>query len=217
MVIAALLAVLLGALAAASPRGAIDRAVGALAIAGASLPSFWIGIMGVVVLAGVLGLLPAGGAQTPALPDDLLQVLADRLRHAVLPVSVLALVYTGQWLRYVRAGVLETMPMEFVRTARAKGASRARVLAHALRASLLPFVTVLALSIPALFSGAVLTETVFSWPGVGRMQYDAILHNDSYVAIVVFLVSAGLVMFGSLAADLLYGVLDPRLRRRGPR
>jgi peptide/nickel transport system permease protein len=217
MLLAALLAIVLGALAAANPRGKIDRLVGALAIAGVSLPSFWIGIMGVVVFAGVLGWLPAGGAQTPGLADELGVVLADRARHAVLPTLVLALVYAGQWLRYVRAGVLETVSLEFVRTARAKGASRARVLAHALRAALLPFVTVVALSVPAVFSGAALTEIVFSWPGVGRLQYDAIQHNDSYVAIVVFLVSATLVMLGSLAADLLYGVLDPRLRRRGAR
>jgi peptide/nickel transport system permease protein len=144
-------------------------------------------------------------------------VLADRARHMVLPVLVLALVYTASWMRTVRASVLEVMPQPMVRTARAKGASRTRALMHALRNALLPFVTVVALSVPAVFSGALLTETVFAWPGVGRLQYEAILNNDSYVAIVVLLVSSALVLLGSLAADILYALLDPRMRTRRDR
>ena len=110
--------------------------------------------------------------------------------------------------------MLEVLPADYIRTARAKGLSeRWVILKHALRNALIPIVTILALSIPALFGGAVLTETVFSWPGIGRLEYDAISSSDYYVAIVVFLISAFLVMLGNLLADWLYVLVDPRMRK----
>ena len=160
--------------------------------------------------------LPAGGIQTPGIGGGLVDVLADRARYTVLPATVLSVVYAGRWLRYMRASMLEVLPLDFVRTARAKGlGERVVILKHALRNALIPVVTVLALSLPSLFGGAVLTEWVFSWPGIGRLQFDAVMSNDSYVAIVVFLVSAALVMVGNLVADALYVLIDPRLRRSG--
>lgn len=210
------LAIPLGALAALKKDGLLDRLVGALSLAGLSVPAFWLGMIGIVVLAAGLQLVPAGGIQTPGLGADLGAVLADRAWHAVLPTLVLTLVYAAQWIRFVRAGVLEALPLDFVRTARAKGLGQLGVARHALRTALVPLVTVVALATPQLFAGALLTETVFAWPGVGRLQYEAILHNDSYVAIVVFLVSALLVMCANLAADLLHAVLDPRVRRGAP-
>jgi len=183
-------------------------------VLGVSVPAFWLGIMAMHLFAVTLPWLPAGGVQTPGLTDPI-DVVVDRIQHAILPVSVLAAAWTGQWLRWVRSGVLEVLPSDFVRTARAKGLGGRRVLlGHALRNALIPLVTVLALAAPQLFAGALLTETVFAWPGVGRLQYEAILNNDSYVAIVVFLVSAGLVLASNLAADLLYVVVDPRLRHK---
>ena len=110
--------------------------------------------------------------------------------------------------------MLEVLPQDFVRTARAKGLSETRVvLKHALRNALIPVVTVVALSIPTLFGGALLTETVFSWPGVGYLQFQSVMNNDYYVAIVVFLISATLVMGGNLLADILYVLVDPRIRK----
>lgn len=213
-----LIAIPLGVVA-ASRRGAlVDRLILGASTVGLSIPSFWLGIMAIVVFAAKLHVLPAGGIQTPGLPPDLVDVLADRARHAILPVTVLALAYSASWIRYIRSGVIDVLPQDFVRTARAKGAPPRVVLhRHALRNALLPLVTVIALAAPHLFAGALLTEIVFAWPGVGRLQYEAILNNDSYVAIVVFLVSAALVLVASLAADLLYLVVDPRLRRRGIR
>lgn len=212
-----LLAVPLGALSAWRRDGFLDRAVGALSLVGLSVPAFWLGMLGIAGLAAGLQWLPAGGIQTPGLRAELGAVLADRAWHSVLPTLVLTLVYASQWIRYVRAGVLEALPLDFVRTARAKGLAPVGVLRHALRSALLPLVTVVALATPQLFAGALLTETVFAWPGVGRLQYEAVLNNDSYVAIVVFLVSALLVMLANLAADLAYRLLDPRLRRpEGP-
>lgn len=217
LLLSLLLAVPLGSLAAARKGSLVDAAVQGLSVLAVSTPAFWLGIMAMYLFAVALPWLPAGGIQTPGLTSTT-DVLVDRVQHSILPVSVLALAWTGQWLRYVRTGVIEVLPSDFVRTARAKGlASRRVLLRHALRNALIPLVTVLALAAPQLFAGALLTETVFAWPGVGRLQYEAIIHNDSYVAIVVFLVSAALVLFANLVADLLYLVVDPRLRRRAQR
>lgn len=216
LLLSLLFAVPLGALAAARRGGLIDAVVQAVSVAGVAMPAFWLGIMAMQVFAVALPWLPAGGIQTPGL-TGLADVVIDRLRHAVLPVGVLAFAWTGQWLRWVRSGLLEVLPSDFVRTARAKGvAPRAVLVEHALKNALIPLITVLALAAPQLFAGALLTETVFAWPGVGRLQYEAIINNDSYVAIVVFLVSAMLVLLANLAADLLYVVVDPRLRRGRP-
>lgn len=185
-----------------------------VAFVGISIPVFWLGIMVLYLFAERLQLFPAGGIQTPGVEyAGFSDWLLDRLRHSILPTLVLSTAYVGQWLRYMRASTLEILPSDFVRTARAKGLSEWRVVTkHVLRNAMIPVVTVLALSIPILFSGAVLTETVFSWPGIGRLQYDAVINNDYYVAIVVFLISAFLVMIGNLLADILYVFLDPRMR-----
>jgi peptide/nickel transport system permease protein len=115
----------------------------------------------------------------------------------------------------MRASMLEVLPKDYIRTARAKGLSESKVIIkHAFRNALIPVVTVLAISIPSLFGGAVLTETVFSWPGVGRLQYEAVMSSDYYLAIVVFLVAAVLVMVGNLLADILYVLVDPRMRKQ---
>ncbi len=206
-------AIPLGAWAALRRGRAIDRIIDAMSLAGLSVPAFWLGMIGIVVLAARLRLVPAGGIQTPGLDDDLGAVLLDRAWHAILPTLVLTVVYAAQWVRFVRAGMLAALPLDFVRTARAKGLGSHGVARHALRVALVPLVTVVALATPQLFAGALLTETVFAWPGVGRLQYEAILHNDSYVAIVVFLVSALLVMGANLVADLAHAALDPRVRR----
>jgi peptide/nickel transport system permease protein len=215
LLLSLLVAVPFGTLAAARKGSAIDAAVQAVSVVGVSLPAFWLGIMAMVVFGAKLRWLPAGGIQTPGLAPELFDVVTDRLRHSILPVGVLAAAYCGQWLRWVRSGVVDVLPQDFVRTARAKGLGpRAVLFRHALRNALLPFVTVLALAAPQLFAGALLTETVFAWPGVGRLQHEAILNNDSYVAVVVFLVSAALVLAANLGADLLCALLDPRVRRR---
>ncbi|MBH1988844.1 MAG: ABC transporter permease [Myxococcaceae bacterium] len=191
-----------------------DYGLNFLAFIGISLPVFWFGILIMYIFAERLQWFPAGGILTPGVEkDELWNQLVNRFSHAVLPVCVLSIAYAGRWLRYMRASMLEILPSDYIRTARAKGLSENKVIfKHALRNALIPIVTLLALSIPVLFGGAVLTETVFSWPGMGRLQYDAILNSDYYVAIVVFLISAFWVMVGNLLADGLYRWVDPRMR-----
>jgi peptide/nickel transport system permease protein len=215
LLLSLLIAIPLGAWAAMRRGTFADRFVNALSITLLSMPAFWLGIIFVLIFAARFHVLPATGIGTPGINASLAEVVPDRLRHMILPVSVLALVYAGQWIRYVRSGMLEVLPQDFVRTARAKGLAPVDVARHALKNALIPLITVIALATPQLFGGALLTETVFAWPGVGRLQYEAVLNNDSYVAIVVFLVSASLVMFANLIADALYVVVDPRLRRGG--
>ena len=133
----------------------------------------------------------------------------------MLPVTVLVLFWTGRFVRQVRSAVIAAADGDYVRTAYMKGASTWQVVVrHVLPNAAVPLVTLVGLSLPALFGGALLTETVFAWPGLGRLQYDAILQNDSYVAVVVFLISAAMVLLGSLLADVLVFVLDPRTRSR---
>lgn len=215
LLLSLIIAIPLGVISAYRQYSVLDYVLNFLAFVGISLPVFWFGIMMTYLFAEMWPIFPAGGIGTPGLMNDNLWVIvADKLKHAFLPTIVLSIFYIGRWLRYMRASMLEVLPQDYVRTARAKGLSEFVVVTkHAFRNALIPVVTVLAISIPALFGGAVLTETVFSWPGIGRLQYDAVMNSDYYVAIVVFLISAVLVMFGNLLADVVYLIADPRIRK----
>lgn len=215
LILSLIFAIPLGVYSAYRQYSTLDYIINFLAFLGISLPVFWFGIMMIYVFAENLQLFPAGGVQTPGIyGQGTGAIVLDRLKHAILPTIVLSIFYVGRWLRYMRASMLEVLPKDYIRTARAKGLSeRVVILKHAFRNALIPVVTVLALSIPALFGGAVLTETVFSWPGVGRLQYDAVMNSDYYVAIIVFLIEAILVMVGNLLADAVYVVVDPRIRK----
>ncbi len=141
--------------------------------------------------------------------------LGDQMRHAVMPVATLTIATTGQFIRFVRAEMIEVLRMDYVRTARAKGVGQRRlVLRHALRNALIPVVTVVALQFGALFSGALVTETMFAWQGMGKMIYDAILGNDYNLALIGLLFATLLTLFGNLLADLAYAWLDPRISYR---
>ncbi len=204
------LALPLGIAAARRPGSALDNAVNLVAFAGISVPSFWLALMLILVFAATLGLLPAGGIAT--LGDG---GLADRVQHLVLPVATLTLASMGAHLRYVRASMIESLRQDYIRTARAKGASETRILAHhALRNALIPVVTVLALSFGSLFSGALVTETMFAYPGMGKLIYDAILGNDFNLALAGLLLATAMVLIGNLGADLAYAAIDPRISYR---
>jgi peptide/nickel transport system permease protein len=215
LLLSLLVAIPMGIYSATRQYSLIDYSINFAAFVGISLPIFWFGIMMIYVFAERLGILPPGGMSTPGIEQEgFLASFGDRFMHLILPTLVLSIFYTGRWLRYMRASMLEVLPKDYIRTAHAKGLPNQTVIyKHALRNALIPVVTVLALSIPTLFGGAVLTETVFSWPGIGRLQYEAVVNNDYYVAMVVFLIAAMLVMLGNLAADLLYIIVDPRMRK----
>jgi len=203
-------AIPLGILASLRPGGPLDRLVNLLAFASVSVPVFWLGLMLIVVFAVGLGMLPAGGVETVGGGG-----LADRLRHMVLPVAALALAGIGQAARHMRAAMIGEAGADYIRTARAKGCGPARVvLGHQLRNALLPITTIVALEFGGLFSGALITETVFAWPGMGRLIYEAVMGNDFNLALSGLLLATAMTLTGSILADMAYLRLDPRIGRK---
>ena len=135
------------------------------------------------------------------------------VRFMIMPVLVLSLFSIASWMRYMRSGMLEVLNEDYVRTARAKGLRERRVLfLHAFKNALIPMITLVMLTIPGMIGGAVLTETIFSWPGMGRLIFDSLIGNDFSMAMAVFLLFAVLVAFFNLLADILYAVIDPRVK-----
>lgn len=212
-----LLAIVLGTvLGAASARlypSPADKVFSAGALALASMPIFWSGLVLILVFAVSLkGTLPAAGMHSLPRLSGMPYVL-DVLRHMVLPTIALFLYSAPTYFRLTRAAVLEAVKADFVRTARSIGLGESAVfLRHALRNALLPSVTLAGVSFGAAFSGALLTETVFSWPGIGRLMYDSILLRDYPVMMGVFVLASIFVVLGNLVADLAYAILDPRVR-----
>ncbi len=179
---------------------------------GVSIPAFWFGIMMIYFFAVILKWLPPGGFATPGVPEGLPFYL-DRIRYMILPTVVLSLLQMAALTRYTRSSMLEVIRQDYVRTARSKGLpERVVINKHALRNALIPIVTILALSIPALFAGAPLTETVFAWPGIGRLLVEAVLGADFAVAQAIIVFLALLVIVFNLLADIAYALLDPRIR-----
>ncbi|WP_026875029.1 ABC transporter permease [Jiangella gansuensis] len=192
----------LGLLAGGRPGGLVDRVVSAGTIALQSFPTFWVGIMLILVFALGLRLLPSAGVGTPA--------------HMVLPAVTLSLPFTAIVARLTRSSVAEAMREPYVQTARSKGLTEPQVLlGHALRNSLIPVVTIVGLQMGALMGGAVIVENVFAWPGLGSLVVDAVANRDYAVVQAVTLLIAAIVMVLNLVADLLYTQLDPRIRMEG--
>jgi peptide/nickel transport system permease protein len=205
--LALLIALPAGILAAVRPRSWLDYGLNLLAFAGISVPSFWLGLLMILLFAVTLGWLPAGGVH--AVGND---TLGDRALHLVLPVLTLTMLTVGGVLRFTRSAMLETLRQDYIRTARAKGLGAWRVVVgHALRNAMIPVVTILALSFGTLFSGALIVETMFAYLGMGKMIYDAIIGNDFNLALVGLLFATLLTLLSNLGADVVYAWLDPRI------
>jgi peptide/nickel transport system permease protein len=182
-----------------------------------SLPDFWLALVMLMAFAYWLPLFPAGGIVDPVLHDYMSRgrALLDLLRHLVLPALTLTLLSAAAILRYQRSELLEVLPMDFVRTARAKGLDEHTVLRrHVLRNALLPVITLLGLAFPALLGGALFVEKVFAWPGMGYLAASAIDARDYPLVLASVVVGSCMVIIGNLAADVLYRLADPRLRRQ---
>ena len=183
-----------------------------------SVPTFWLGLILLLVLGEWLRWFPVGGMSDPILCPTVssLPCVVDRLWHLTLPALTLGLVGAAGTARFQRAAMLEVAGQDYIRTARAKGASERRVaLRHQLRNALLSFITLFGLAFPFLLTGAVLIETIFAWPGMGRLATDAILRRDFPVVNAAVLLASTMVVAGNLIADVLLAVADPRLRVRG--
>ena len=209
-VVALAVALPLGTAAARRPDSRLDLVINLGCFAGVSVPTFWLALVLILVFAAGLGWLPASGVATVGGAG-----LGDRLRHLVLPVATLSVASAAAYTRYVRAAMREALAQDHIRTARAKGASEPRVLLHhALRGALIPVTTILALSFGGLVSGALVTETMFAYPGMGKLIFDAVMGNDYNLALAALLLATAVTMLANLAADLAYGWLDPRVSYR---
>ncbi len=190
---------------------------------GLSLPVFWFGLLMIYVFALWTKLLPAGGYLTPWFnPGDYgllvrpLAVLWEHLRYMIMPAIVLSLMNVAGWSRYMRSSMLDVINQDYIRTARAKGVPEKLVIRrHALRNALTPIVTIIGLDLPYFFGGAVVTEKIFAWPGMGRLFIDSVFARDYQVLMGIVMITAVLVLLGNLLADLLYTVLDPRVKYEG--
>lgn len=193
----------------------LDRIVSTVTLTLFSTPVFWLGLMLLLVFSQTLGLFPVGGVSDPVLYPSLspLGKLLDRLWHLCLPALTLGLVGAAGTARYQRAAVLEVVRQDFIRAARAKGLSeRAVATRHALRNALLPTITLFGLTFPILLSGAVLVETVFAWPGMGKLTVDAVLRRDYPLVLGATVLASFVVVLGNLLADVAYRIADPRTR-----
>ena len=207
MLIAAGIGIPCGIVAAVWRGKAVDQAFSGFAMLGASIPSFWFGLILMQIFAVGLGLFPVAGYGNPGAP------LVERLHHLVLPSIVLGVVNSALILRFTRASMLDVLSDDHIRTARAKGLPESRViLRHALRNALIPVITVLGLTFALLIGGAIVTETVFGLPGVGNLVVSAVLRRDYPVIQGALLVIAALYVLINLAIDLLYLAVDPRVK-----
>lgn len=204
-----------------------DYAVTTFAFFGSAMPVFWFGLMLILLFSygfkqWGLPYMPTGGTTlvreaTPGSLEALLNIskgtLIDRLVHIVLPAMMLSLAYLAGWSRYMRSSMLEVLRQDYVRTARAKGLiERVVIIKHALRNALIPIITIVVFQIPGIFGGAVLTETVFAYPGIGRLYFDGLVASDWPVVMSILFIEAILVVFATLLGDVLYTVVDPRIR-----
>jgi peptide/nickel transport system permease protein len=207
-VLASLVALPLGILGALRPGSALDALGTGVSFAGMAMPAFWLGLILQMTFAVHLGWLPVSGTETVGESS-----LRDHLAHLVLPTIVLAFRNVASWSRYLRGGLREVMGADYVRTARAKGLPEWRVIGvHALRNALIPVVSILALGLADLFSGAVITETIFAWPGIGRLFVQAMFARDYPLLMGILLMGSLMVVVFNLVADVAYGLLDPRIR-----
>lgn len=213
LLLSILIAVPLGIYAALHQGSKTDDAINFFAFAGISVPSFWLAIMLILTFSVYFKIFPAGGTFTIGIDEtQTWKFFLDRSMYLVLPTVSLAYQQIGRFLRFTRSSMLEAMRHDYIRTAKAKGLSYSRVIwGHGFRNALIPLITILALSFSSLFSGALITETVFAYQGVGKLVYDSIMGNDFNVAMVSFIISVAMVLFFNLIADILYGVVDPRI------
>jgi peptide/nickel transport system permease protein len=199
MTLATALAVVVGALAAARPGSLFDRVAGLVSLAGASTPDFWIAIVGILVFAVGLGFLPTSGTGTGL--------------HWIMPIAVLMLRPFGLLVQVVRGTMISALASPYIKTAHAKGMKRRKIIfGHALRNSLLPVITVAGDLATGLINGAVVVETIFGWPGIGKLMIDSIIQRDFAVVQSTILVTAVAIFIVNIAIDLLYVTLDPRIR-----
>ncbi|MCL4187104.1 MAG: ABC transporter permease [Rhodobacteraceae bacterium] len=206
------LGILLAALSARRPNSAFDNTASTIAMLGYCLPMFWLGMMLILVFSSLLGWLPTGGMYSLRGNATGMALVADIARHLILPATAYAAYFMAMAYRLTRAKLIETLREDYIRTARMKGLSERRVLfGHALRNAMVPVIAVMGLDFGVMIGGAVVVETVFSWPGVGRLMYESILSRDYPLLLGIFVIVSFGVIVVNLLADLVAALVDPRI------
>ncbi|MBB5215963.1 ABC transporter permease [Parapusillimonas granuli] len=204
---------LLGALAARRPNGLLSQSVTILSIVGYSAPVFWTGIVLIILFASVWPIFPVSDMRTAGADSQGWAGMLDVLEHLVLPAFTLAFVYLAQYSRLARASMMETLSSDYIRTARAKGLSEGVVLyKHALRNAVLPVVTMLGMQFGNVLAGAILVETVFNWPGLGRLAFDSVLRRDYPTLLGILFFASLMVVVMNQLTDVAYRIIDPRIK-----
>jgi peptide/nickel transport system permease protein len=208
LVVTIVLAIPIGILQAVKQYSWADKIATTMETIGYAMPTFWLGLILKQLFAVQFKVLPLFGMNTLGKTGD----IPDVLWHLILPVTTLSIISIAGWSRYMRASMLEVMRQDFIRTARSKGLSGGEVVRkHALRNALIPIVTLLGLTVPSLLSGAAITETVFSWPGLGWLGVQSVTERDYPVVLAVVMIGGVMVILGNLLADIAYAVVDPRI------
>jgi peptide/nickel transport system permease protein len=203
----------LGVLSSRRPNGPLSQFINVLSLVGFAAPVFWTGIMLVILFASVLPILPVSGMRAADASGGGWRDVVDVLWHLILPTLTLALVYVAQYSRLARSSMLDVLGSDFIRTARAKGlAERVVLYKHALRNAVLPVITVLGLQFGNVLAGAILVETVFNWPGLGRLAFESVLRRDYPTILGVLVFSSMVVIVMNLLTDLAYRLVDPRIK-----
>jgi peptide/nickel transport system permease protein len=206
-------ALVLGVVSAVRQYSVVDYASMAFAFFGFSVPNFWLGLMLIVLFSVNLHWLPPGGIVSSDVQPGFWNQLLDRSKYLIMPVVVTAFAEMASWTRYTRNSLLDVLQLDYLRTARAKGLAESSVVVkHALKNSLLPLITVVGGSFSRFFAGATIVETVFSYPGMGKLLFDSVMGNDFVVSMAILMLLSFMVLWGNLIADVLYGWVDPRIR-----
>ncbi|MCJ7661858.1 MAG: ABC transporter permease [Anaerolineales bacterium] len=216
LIVVAIVAIPVGILSAIKQYSAFDIGATTLSFMGQAIPEFWLGLILVLIIYSWLdnpftgeSLLPSGGMYTIGEESSVL----DRIRHLILPVTMGVVGWVAWYSRFLRSSMLDVINQDYIRTARAKGLVERKVLyKHALRNALIPLLTMFALDFPYIFAGSIYVELIFSWPGMGRLYYDAATYRDYPILLAVLIIYAGVIVFANLMADIGYGFLDPRVR-----
>lgn len=207
------LGIFLGIHAAKKPYSLLDNITTTISLLGYSIPNFWLGVVLLLIFALYMGIFPTQGMFSVGKELTGIDHVIDILRHLILPMLVLGTSQLAMYTRLMRTSMLEVLDQDYVLTARAKGCTESQILYdHALKNALLPTVTVIGLSLGFVLTGSILTETVFNWPGIGRLMYDAIFVRDYPILLGIFTLISICVVFATLLTDITYAFLDPRIR-----
>jgi len=211
-----LIAVPIGVISAVKRYTWVDYLFSTLALVGISVPIFWAALLLLQIFAIQLDWFPASGMESVRESYTGVRATLDVLHHLILPAIVLSLAQVSSWSRYQRSALLDVLDQDYIRTAQGKGLPQRRIMVvHALRNALIPMITLVGISIPGVITGAYITETIFSWPGIGRLGVAAVSGRDYPVIMAVTMLSALLIVFGNLLADIAYAWADPRIRYDG--